>query len=91
MNPDEAARSLAAIRETQTKAIRSQPWFPTWYVVGVGAFVTGVQAVTEPAPLDVPYARTVAALAMTVSMAVTGPMVAWWISRRMARKIEERA
>jgi hypothetical protein len=48
MNPDEAARSLATIRETQTRAVRAQPWFPTWYVVGVCLFVTGIQVVTEP-------------------------------------------
>ncbi|MEV4455292.1 hypothetical protein [Microbispora sp. NPDC049633] len=48
MNPEEAAQSLAAIRQTQAKAVRSQPWFPAWYAVGVGLFVTGVQFVTEP-------------------------------------------
>ncbi|MGI5154691.1 hypothetical protein [Microbispora sp. CA-102843] len=48
MNPEEAARSLATIRQTQAKAVRSRPWFPTWYVVAVGLFVTGVQFVTEP-------------------------------------------
>ncbi|GII57015.1 hypothetical protein Pth03_54040 [Planotetraspora thailandica] len=48
MNPDEAARSLATIRETQTRAVTAQPWFPTWYVIGVSLFVTGMQAVTEP-------------------------------------------
>ncbi|WP_169948780.1 hypothetical protein [Microbispora sp. H11081] len=48
MDPEEAARSLATIRQTQVKAVRSQPWFPAWYGVGVGLFVTGVQFVTEP-------------------------------------------
>ncbi|MCT9932558.1 hypothetical protein N5079_20365 [Planotetraspora sp. A-T 1434] len=48
MNPQEAAQSLADIRRTQAKAVGSQPWFPTWYMVGVGLFVTGAQLVTEP-------------------------------------------
>ncbi len=48
MDPEEAAQSLATIRQTQVKAVRSRPWFPTWYVVAVGMFVTGVQFVTEP-------------------------------------------
>ncbi|OPG11887.1 hypothetical protein [Microbispora sp. GKU 823] len=48
MNPEEAARSLATIRQTQAKALSAEPWFPTWYGVGVGLFVTGMQFVTEP-------------------------------------------
>src|SRR3954452_22162585 len=48
VNADEAAQSLATIRCTQTRAVRSQPWFPTWYVVGVSLFVAGMQLVTEP-------------------------------------------
>ncbi|WP_182883430.1 hypothetical protein [Microbispora sp. H10949] len=48
MNVEEAERSLALIRRTQAKAVRSQAWFPAWYAAGVGLFVTGVQFVTEP-------------------------------------------
>ncbi|MEZ0076738.1 hypothetical protein [Planotetraspora sp. GP83] len=48
MNPEEAARSLSAIRRTQAKAVGSEPWFPTWYAAGVGVFVTGAQFITEP-------------------------------------------
>ncbi|WP_432926037.1 hypothetical protein ACQPZZ_34570 [Microbispora sp. CA-135349] len=48
MNPEEAAQSLATIRRTQAKALRSEPWFPHWYTTGVGVFVTGGQFVTEP-------------------------------------------
>lgn len=48
MDPEEAARNLATIRQTQVKALSAQPWMPTWYGVGVGLFVTGVQFVTEP-------------------------------------------
>ncbi|GAA4565425.1 hypothetical protein [Planotetraspora kaengkrachanensis] len=152
MNADEAARSLATIRDTQTRAVRSQPWFPTWYVVGVALFVTGIQFVTEPGmpvavggvfgvllvaalgalvgvfvktrrmtahrsllspgefvlfgvwlaacvalclvlalrlqAAEIAYARTYAALVMTVFMAATGPLVARGISRRIARNIE---
>ncbi|MEW9534120.1 hypothetical protein [Microbispora sp. NPDC049125] len=48
MDPEEAARSLATIRNTQVRTLESEPWFPTWYTVGVGVVVTGVQFVTEP-------------------------------------------
>jgi hypothetical protein len=56
MNPEEAAQNLATIRRTQAKAIGSEPWFPTWYAVGVGLYVTGIQCVTEqgtPVPVTV--------------------------------------
>ncbi|MEU7941651.1 hypothetical protein [Microbispora bryophytorum] len=48
MNPEEAARSLATIRQTQAKAMRSLPWLPTWFIAGIGLLVTGILCVSEP-------------------------------------------
>lgn len=48
MNPEEAARNLATIRQTQTKAIKTQTWLPTWFIGGVGLLVTGILVVCEP-------------------------------------------
>ncbi|MFC4532446.1 hypothetical protein [Sphaerisporangium dianthi] len=36
----------------------------------------------------VPYARTYAGLTMTAYMAVTGPLIGWWMTRRIAAAIE---
>ncbi|GAA0441055.1 hypothetical protein Acor_11920 [Acrocarpospora corrugata] len=52
ITPEEAARSLAQIRETQHRALRSAPpMFPSWYVVAVWVFITGIQFFTEVTPL----------------------------------------
>ncbi|MGW0808323.1 hypothetical protein [Nonomuraea sp. NPDC002799] len=52
ITPEEAARSLAQIHETQHRALRSAPpMFPSWYVVAVWVFVTGMQFFTEVTPL----------------------------------------
>ncbi|GAB3134976.1 hypothetical protein [Microbispora hainanensis] len=48
MNPEEAARSLATIRQTQAKAITSQTWLPAWFIGGIGLLVTGILVVSEP-------------------------------------------
>ncbi|MEU7912728.1 hypothetical protein [Microbispora bryophytorum] len=48
MNPEEAARSLTTIRQTQAKAMRSLPWLPTWFIAGIGLLVTGILCVSEP-------------------------------------------
>ncbi|MFC7385862.1 hypothetical protein [Sphaerisporangium rhizosphaerae] len=152
ISPEEAARTLREIRESQARMIRSRPWFPAWYTTGVALFVTGMQFLTEPGtpgaataagivvltlaltgsvgalvlferqrphrslvtgsillwfmawvavcvgvclavalPLSgagVPYARTYAGLAMTAFMAVTGPLVGRWITRRIAATVE---
>jgi drug/metabolite transporter (DMT)-like permease len=77
VNADEAAQSLATIRDTQTRAVRSQPWFPTWYVVGVSLFVAGMQLVTEPG-VPGPLSGGVAVLLC----AVLGAMVAVLVKTR---------
>jgi hypothetical protein len=53
ITPEEAAQSLARIHETQRRALRSAPpMFPSWYVVAVWVFVTGIQFFTEVTPLS---------------------------------------
>ncbi|MEV0592225.1 hypothetical protein [Nonomuraea cavernae] len=53
ITPEEAAQSLAQIHETQRRALRSAPpMFPSWYVVAVWVFVTGMQFFTEVTPLS---------------------------------------
>ncbi|MEU6413738.1 hypothetical protein [Microbispora sp. NPDC046933] len=54
MNPEEAARSLATIRQTQAKAMRAQPWLSTWFITSLGLLITGILAVAEPGRLPVP-------------------------------------
>jgi hypothetical protein len=152
VSPEEAARALSGIRATQARAVRATPWFPTWFVVGIGLSVTLIQVAGDPlTPLplriagivlaaagitgcsiavgrsgsmrahrsvhdaagiigyivwimllvgltvafalilgtrEVPYAATWACLAMTAVMGLTGPLLARWISRRNAAKIE---
>lgn len=52
ITPEEAARTLAQVHETQRRVLRAAPpMFPAWYPVAVWIFVTGMQFVTE-----VPYA-----------------------------------
>ncbi|GII80264.1 hypothetical protein Sru01_52460 [Sphaerisporangium rufum] len=49
IGPEDAARVLREIRAGQARVVRHVgPWFPAWYVTGVGLFVTGVQYLTEP-------------------------------------------
>ncbi|XVQ84777.1 hypothetical protein ACQP2K_39150 [Microbispora siamensis] len=79
MNPEEAARSLATIRQTQAKAMKSQPWLPTWFIVGIGLFVTGILFVSEPGtPVPVIVGSAIlfcAAMgALTAVFAKTRPM-----------------
>ncbi|GAA0828519.1 hypothetical protein ACFQVD_11090 [Streptosporangium amethystogenes subsp. fukuiense] len=51
ITPEEAARSLAQVHETQHRVLRAAPpMFPAWYPVAVWIFVTGMQFVTEIAP-----------------------------------------
>ncbi|MEU4408845.1 hypothetical protein AB0F88_30375 [Streptosporangium sp. NPDC023963] len=51
ITPEEAARTLAQVHETQRKVLRAAPpMFPAWYPVAVWAFVTGIQFVTEIPP-----------------------------------------
>ncbi|GAT69753.1 hypothetical protein PS9374_05430 [Planomonospora sphaerica] len=152
LSPEEAARALSGIRATQARAVRTTPWFPTWFVVGIGLSVTLIQVSADPltpVPLriacavlaaagiagssiaigrsgrmrahrsvisaagmlgytgwllaliactvaaavfltlsGVPYGATYACLGMTAAMALTGPLVARWISGRNAAKIE---
>ncbi|MEU8385673.1 hypothetical protein [Streptosporangium sp. NPDC048865] len=48
ITPEEAARTLEQVRETQRKVLRAAPpMFPAWYPVAVWVFVTGMQFVTE--------------------------------------------
>jgi len=48
ISPEEAARTLDRVRETQRRALRAAPpMFPAWYPVAVWGFVTGMQFVTE--------------------------------------------
>ncbi|MEV7967073.1 hypothetical protein AB0O34_13960 [Sphaerisporangium sp. NPDC088356] len=153
ITPEAAARSLREIRASQAGIVRARPWFPTWYPVGVGVYVTGLQFFTEPgtsgllavtgttllavalaglivvlartnrqvphrslvrpavvgafvvwllvgvavcmvlaitlSSAEVAYGRTYAGLAVTAFMALTGPAVAFAITRRMAAKIEQ--
>ncbi|GGS65024.1 hypothetical protein GCM10010156_24920 [Planobispora rosea] len=155
ISPEEAARTLSGIRATQARAVRSTPWFPAWFVVGIGLSVTCILASSDPAtpvPLrvagillavagiagcsialsrggsmrahksvtdaaglvgyfvwvfaiagltvafalflafrEVPFAAAWAGLAMTAVMGLTGPLLARWISRRNAAKIERGA
>jgi hypothetical protein len=52
ITPEEAAQSLAQIRETQHRALRSAPpMFPSWYVVAVWIFITGVHFFIEVTPV----------------------------------------
>ncbi|GIH91387.1 hypothetical protein ACFFMN_30945 [Planobispora siamensis] len=152
LSPEEAARALSGIRATQARAVRSTPWFPTWFVIGIGLSITLIQFAADPltslplrvaglvlavagitgcsivigrsgkmrthksvveaggllgyfvwvialvifavalalvlAALDIPYAATWACLAMTAVMGLTGPILARWISRRIADKLE---
>jgi hypothetical protein len=79
VNPEEAAQSLALIRQTQAKAIRTQTWLPTWFITGVGVLVTGVLVVSEPGtPIPVTICGGIllmAALgALTAVFAKTRPM-----------------
>ncbi|MFC6083942.1 hypothetical protein [Sphaerisporangium aureirubrum] len=66
----------------------------TWRVLGifgawlVTALVLCFVLALALSAVEVPYARTFAALVMTVYMAVTGPPVARRITRRMAATIE---
>ncbi|MBG0833411.1 hypothetical protein HS041_37560 [Planomonospora sp. ID67723] len=153
-SPEEAALALSGIRATQARAVGSTPWFPTWFVVGIGLSVTCILAASDPfAPipiplriagmvlamagiagcsvavgrsgsmrphksvtdavgligyfvwifsiagltvaftlflgsLEVPFASACAGLAMTATMGLTGPLLARWVSRRNASKIE---
>lgn len=51
ITPEEAARSLAQVHETQHRVLRAAPpMFPTWYPVAVWIVVTGMQFVTEITP-----------------------------------------
>ncbi|MBG0815145.1 hypothetical protein [Planomonospora sp. ID82291] len=152
LSPEEAARALSGIRATQARAVRSTPWFPAWFVVGIGLSVTLIQVASDPltplplriagivlavagitgcsiavgrsgsmrahksvldmagfagymvwvfslvgltvafalflAAREVPYAATWACLTLTAVMGLTGPLLARWISRRNAAKIE---
>jgi len=79
MDPEEAARSLATIRQTQVKAMKSQPWLPTWFIAGIGVLVTGILVVCEPGtPIPVTVAGgillTAALGALTAVFAKTRPM-----------------
>ncbi|MEV7009699.1 hypothetical protein [Streptosporangium sp. NPDC051022] len=153
VSPEDAARALSDIHATQARAIRSEPFFPTWFVTGVALFATGVSFLSEPGtpplttgvgvvvltaalvamvfglarggrmrahrslitrtamtgylcwvlasvavallvalPLgtrEVAYAGTYGCLAMTAFMTATSPLVARWISRRIAGAIHE--
>lgn len=51
ITPEEAARTLAQVHETQRRVLRAAPpMFPAWYPVAVWTFVTGIQFVTEIPP-----------------------------------------
>ncbi|MFF3442647.1 hypothetical protein [Streptosporangium sp. NPDC002721] len=51
ITPEEAARTLDQVRETQRRVLRAAPpMFPAWYPVAVWAFVTGIQFATEIPP-----------------------------------------
>ncbi|MEU6427548.1 hypothetical protein ABZ860_16780 [Microbispora sp. NPDC046973] len=75
MNPEEAARSLATIRQTQAKAMRAQPWLSTWWVTTVGLLITGILAVVEPGRLPVPMI-VLGVLLLCAAMAVLGAVYA---------------
>lgn len=69
ITPEEAAQSLAHIHEAQRRALRSAPpMFPSWYVVAVWVFVTGIQFFTEVTPLS--------ALRIALPVLLVGLMVA---------------
>ncbi|GAA3442098.1 hypothetical protein [Planomonospora venezuelensis] len=48
LSPEEAARALSDIRATQARAVRSTPWFPAWFVIGIGLSVTCILAASDP-------------------------------------------
>ncbi|MFD8561149.1 hypothetical protein ACFV1N_28035 [Streptosporangium canum] len=51
ITPEDAARTLDQVHETQHRALRAAPpMFPAWYLAAVWLFVTGMQFVTEVTP-----------------------------------------
>ncbi|MET8144657.1 hypothetical protein ABZU32_30510 [Sphaerisporangium sp. NPDC005288] len=59
--------------------------FMAWVAVCVGLCLAVALSLSGA---GVPYARTYAGLAMTAFMAVTGPLVGRWITRRIAAAVE---
>ncbi|WP_248963679.1 hypothetical protein [Sphaerisporangium perillae] len=59
--------------------------FGAWLLVGIALCMVLALALSGA---GISYGRTYAGLAMTAYMAVTGPLVARWITRRMAATIE---
>lgn len=79
LTPEEAAHSLAEIRQTQARAVRSRPWFANWYTTGVAVFVTGIQFVTEPGT-----PRAVAVIGAVLLSAGLGALIAVFVRTRPA-------
>ncbi|MBF8185660.1 hypothetical protein ITP53_07890 [Nonomuraea sp. K274] len=68
ITPEDAARSLAEIRQTQHRALRSAPpLFPSWYLVAVWTFVAGIQLVTEVTP---PWVLWIGVPVLAIGLAV---------------------
>ncbi|SDK69772.1 hypothetical protein [Nonomuraea jiangxiensis] len=68
ITPEEAAHSLAQIRRTQHRALRSAPpLFPSWYLVAVWVFVAGIQLVTEVTP---PWVLWIGVPVLAIGLAV---------------------
>ncbi|MBX6385190.1 MAG: hypothetical protein IRZ07_19840 [Microbispora sp.] len=80
MNPEEAARSLATIRQTQARAMRAPSWLPTWFITGIGLLITAILTVAEPGRLPVPaivagvLSLGAAMVALSVVFAKTRPI-----------------
>jgi hypothetical protein len=70
ISPEDAARALSGIRGVQAQAIRSEPFFPAWFTVGVALFATGVSFFTEPGTSPLTTATGIAVLTVALAAMV---------------------